>query len=167
MRKRPSSGSELDLLPVMNLVTILIPMLLMGATVVNLSVIDTTLPAITDPDRIPDEPGLRLTVAITDQGLGLKSAAGGVEASEDLQLPCHAQPCGVDGYDYDGLTDALARIKDEHPDESSLILLPEERVPYEVLVKVMDAAREHQGQRTAQGEARSLFPQVVMAGGAT
>ena len=167
MPKRVHESADLDLLPVMNLVTILIPLLLMGVTAVNLSVIDATLPAIIDPDRIPEEPGLQLTVAITDQGLGLKSAAGGLEANQDLQLPCAAQPCVVDGYDYGGLTDALARIKDDHPDESSLILLPEERVPYEVLVRVMDAAREDLDQHTAQGEPRSLFPQVVMAGGAT
>jgi biopolymer transport protein ExbD len=166
MSKRVPPPSDLDLLPVMNLVTILIPMLLMGVTAVHLGVVDSTLPAISPrPDDAP--PSLQLTVAITDQGLGLKSAAGGLEANQDLQLPCQAQPCGVDGYDYGGLTDALARIKDDHPDESSLILLPEARVPYEVLVKVMDAAREDSNQPTDQGEPRSLFPLVVMAGGAT
>ncbi len=166
MRKRTAASADLDLLPVMNLVTILIPMLLMGATVVNLAVIDSTLPAIV-PGPNESEPGLQLTVAVTDQGIGLKGAAGAIEAAEDLDIPCQRQPCGVDGYDYDSLTQALARIKDEHPDESSLILLPEARVSYEVLVKVMDAAREDRSQPDASGEPRLLFPSVVMAGGAT
>ncbi len=166
MRKRTPPHASLDLLPVMNLVTILIPMLLMGATVVNLSVVDTTLPGIVDPDAIIEEPGLQLTVAVTDQGLGLKSALGALADAEGLELPCTIQPCAVDGYDYRGLTDALARVKDEHPDETSLILLPESRVPYEVLINVMDAAREDSDQPTADGGVRSLFPQVVMAGGA-
>ena len=125
MRKPVPAIPDLELMPVMNLVTILIPMLLMGATVVNLSVIDTSLPRIVGDDDSPSEPGLQLTVAITDQGLGLKSVAGGLELSQDLDLPCVQQPCAVDDYDYRGLTDALARIKDDHPDESSLILLPE------------------------------------------
>jgi biopolymer transport protein ExbD len=166
MRARPKLDADLELMPVMNLVAILIPMLLMGVQVLNLAVIDTTLPAIAPP---PDdaEPGLRLTVAVTDQGLGLKSGAGQLPEAAQLDLPCRSHPCAVDGYDYQGLTDALARIKDDHPDERSLILLPEERVPYEVLVKVMDAAREDRAQPAADGSPRSLFPQVVMAGGAT
>lgn len=167
MRKPAPPNADLELMPVMNLVAILIPMLLMGATVVNLAVIDSTLPAVIDRSDLPPEPSLRLTVAITDRGLGLKSAPGGVEASQDLELPCAVQPCRVEGYDYGGLTDALARIKDDHPDESSIILLPEERVPYEVLVKVMDASREDPGQPADDGAPRTLFPEVVMAGGAT
>jgi len=167
MRKPVSQTATLELMPVMNLVTILIPLLLMGATMVNLSVIDTSLPGIVGDKTVPDEPSLQLTVAITNLGLGLKSAAGGIEVAGDLELPCATQPCGVDGYDYAGLTDALARIKDDHPDENSLILLPEERVPYEVLVKVMDASREDVDQRAVDGSARPLFPMVVMAGGAT
>ncbi|MDP6386723.1 MAG: biopolymer transporter ExbD [Planctomycetota bacterium] len=167
MRTRENKPAQLELMPVMNLVTILIPLLLMGATVVNLAVIDATLPAISDEKPPPDEKSLQLTVAITDQGLGLKSGAGMLEESADLDLPCDTQPCAVDGYDYRGLTDALVRIKDDHPEEQNLILLPEERVPYEVLVRVMDAAREDMDTRTAQGEPRSLFPLVVMAGGAT
>ena len=40
-------------------------------------------------------------------------------------------------------------------------------MPYEVLVKVMDAAREDVGQPSADGQPRPLFPLVVMAGGVT
>ncbi len=167
MRKHPKLEADLELMPVMNLVAILIPMLLMGVQVLHLAVIDTTLPAIGPPPDDDSTPGLRLTVAVTDQGLGLKSAAGVLPSDAELELPCEARPCGVDSYDYSGLTGALSRIKDDHPDEQSLILLPEERVPYEVLVRVMDAAREDREQVAADGTPRTLFPQVVMAGGAT
>jgi biopolymer transport protein ExbD len=165
MTKRPALIADLELMPVMNLVAILIPMLLMGVTAVNLAVIDTSVPAILPPPDDDVPPGLQLTVAITDKGLGLKAAAEILAQGGD-ELPCDRQPCTVEGYDYGGLTDALARIKDDHPDERTLILLPEARVPYEVLVKVMDAAREDQEQLDAQGAPRSLFPEVVMAGGA-
>jgi biopolymer transport protein ExbD len=44
--KRGEQAEELDLVPIMNLVTILIPFLLMASSFVSLAVIDSTLPAI-------------------------------------------------------------------------------------------------------------------------
>ena len=158
---RKQNDASLELMPVMNLVTILIPLLLVGAQAINLSVIDSTMPAIHVDGDTP-EPSLQLTVAVTDEGLAVKGDGQVLPDSDALDLPCSATPCrGAQAYDYDGLTELLGRVKDHHPDEETLILLPEERVPYEVLIKVMDAARED------LDADRPLFPQVVMAGGAT
>ena len=57
-RVRAKEADELNLIPIMNLVTILIPFLLMAASFISLAVIDTTLPAIGDPtpQEEPDEP---------------------------------------------------------------------------------------------------------------
>lgn len=46
VKRRAMAEQELDLIPIMNLVTILIPFLIMAAQFVNLAVIDSTLPAI-------------------------------------------------------------------------------------------------------------------------
>ncbi len=160
-RARTPKDASLELMPVMNLVTILIPLLLVGAQVINLSVIDSTMPAIHVDGDTP-EPSLQLTVAVTDEGLAVKGDGEVLPDSGAMDLPCGISPCqGVQAYDYDGLTELLGRVKDHHPDEETVILLPEERVPYEVLIRVMDAARED------AGADRPLFPQVVMAGGAT
>ena len=48
-RKRNEEAEELNLVPIMNLVTILIPFLLMAAQFISLAVIDSTLPAIGPP----------------------------------------------------------------------------------------------------------------------
>jgi biopolymer transport protein ExbD len=47
--KRGVVAEELDLVPIMNLVTILIPFLLMAAQFVSYAVIDSTLPVIGPP----------------------------------------------------------------------------------------------------------------------
>ncbi|MFH1468063.1 MAG: biopolymer transporter ExbD [Pseudomonadota bacterium] len=160
--KRPERPAGLDLMPVMNLVALLIPMLLVTAQAVGLAVIDSSVPAIVG-DREPTDPGLQLSLAVTDQGLTVASAQPlPFEVPEGPTLPCAAQPCEVGDYDYDGLTRLLAQVKDVHPDEESLILVPEDQVPFEVLVRVMDASREQIG----EDGTRSLFPAVVMAGGA-
>ena len=61
-----------NLVPIMNLVTILIPFLLLTVQFVHLAVIDSSLPAIGAPkatqDQIDDKPPLMLTVAIAEKG---------------------------------------------------------------------------------------------------
>ena len=78
MVKRPNNkGEELNLIPIMNLVSILIPFLLMAAQFVTLAVIDSTLPAIGPPvpvDNPPDKPPLMLSVAITNEGFTILGA---------------------------------------------------------------------------------------------
>ena len=78
---------ELNLIPVMNLVTILIPFLLLSVEFVHLAVIDSSLPAIGQPreveeDREEEENPLNLKVAITDRGFSVLGAAPVVEAPE-------------------------------------------------------------------------------------
>jgi hypothetical protein len=175
----------LDLIPIMNLVTILIPFLLMSAQFVQLAVIDSTLPAIGPPvEAPPDEdtdPPLMLSIAVTDQGFtllgdnGVVTGDGGDEGEEaepeegteiEPTIPCASRPCdGVESYDYKELTRMLGLIKDEYPEDENVILVPESRVPYEVIVLTMDHSREDPSTKV-DGSPRVLFPFVVIAGGA-
>ncbi len=168
-RTKNRAGEDLNLLPVMNMVTILIPLLLLSAQFVNLAVIDSSLPAISDdpgpvdPERVP----LELTVAITREGFTLRTRQGALDAQgqpaeqASPALGCLSGACGrAESYDYAALGRALSVVKDAHPDEEVVILAPDSRVPFEVLVGVMDAARSEPGSE------RLLFPQVVVAGGA-
>ncbi len=170
MPRQPANRPEqLSLLPVMNLVSILIPMLLMSAQVVHLAVIDSTLPGIEEESDEPVEPGLKLSLLITDQGITVAGSEALLPNSEGEgpTLPCSGDPCaGPESYDYYALTELLGQVKDEHPDEATVILVPESRVPYEVIVGVMDAAREDPETIGPDGTPRPLFPNVVVAGGA-
>ena len=158
--RKPEIKAALNLLPVMNLVTILIPLLLMGAQLMNLAVVDTTLPAIcndcgVDPGPDTEKP-LHLSLIITAEGLNL---SGGSAVIDDGRIPCDSGVCrDVDSYDFATLTERLSAIKDAHPNEETLILVPGERVPYEVIIGAMDAAR--------QSDDRDLFPSVTISGGA-
>lgn len=71
---------ELNLLPFMNLMTLLIPFLLVSIQFVTLAVIDSSLPAIGQPqpseDKDEDEiPPLNLTVGVTDEGFTVAGSA--------------------------------------------------------------------------------------------
>ncbi len=175
--KRSEAAEDLNLVPIMNLVTILIPFLLMAAEFVSLAVIDSTLPAIgapTDPkdeEKEEDKPPLNLSVILTNAGYTVAgSAAVLASANEDGEggptVPCKESGCPtVDSYDIKELRRLLNEIKDEYEDEENVILVPESKVPYEVLVKTMDATRDDPTNKVG-GKARILFPYVVIAGGA-
>jgi len=154
--RRQTDEAGPDLIPFMNLTTMLIPLLLLGASFVQLGVIDSTLPAI-GPDKGCDtscgDPPLNLAVLITKEGFEVVGA-------DDVLAP-EGETEGrrsIDGYDYTELTRTLALVKDEYPDDQMLILTPDSRVPYEVIIGAMDAARQ-------DAASRELFPQVIIAGG--
>ncbi len=182
--RRTTEETPLDLVPIMNLVTILIPFLLMSAQFVTLAVIDSTLPAIGPPQEVqeePDEPPLMLSVAVTDQGFTIlgdngvvtgeseEEGAEGEEAEGEPEptIPCAERPCtSAESYDFEELTRMLSLIKDEYPDDQNVILVPEGRIQYEVIVRTMDSTREDKSQKGEDDSSRELFPFVVIAGGA-
>lgn len=176
-KKRVENAEELNLVPIMNLVTILIPFLLMAAEFVSLAVIDSTLPAIggdpsTEPTPEPEKKPLNLTVVITDAGYTvagsaavLSNRAEGADATGPT-IPCREAGCpAVTSYDMKELRSLLGKIKDEFPEEENVILVPESRVEYEVIIATMDATRDDPDNKV-DGKARMLFPYVVIAGGA-
>lgn len=182
VQRRKEEEQELNLTPIMNLVTILIPFLIMAAQFVNLSVIDSTLPAIGPPqpaeEQEDDEPPLNLSLAVTDAGITVLGADavlnpdGGDAAAEGEERP-PTVPCKSGGectdledYDWPELTRILNLIKDQYPDDENVIIVPDSDMRYEIVVKTMDVARDDPENKDADDKSRKLFPFVVIAGGA-
>lgn len=169
---RMTEAEELDLVPIMNLVTILIPFLLMAASFVSLAAIDSTLPAIGQPPESSDpnpEETLNLSVAITNTGFTIIGSDATLKPEGDAKgatIPCTRANCPTpDSYDVKELTSMLGQIKDRWEDEENVILVPESNVPYEVIIQTMDATRADP-ENKVDGKSRLLFPYVVIAGGA-
>lgn len=178
-KKRAQDAQELDLIPIMNMVTILIPFLLMAAQFINLAIIDSTLPAIgAPPDAQPDsdEKPLNLKVLVTSEGFTIATDAAVLPSSDSdgPTVPCRQAGCpGVESYNFEALTSLLSEIKDEYDHEENVILVPESHIRYEVIIHTMDATREDPSQKVqftdANGDtsmkSKELFPYVVIAGG--
>jgi biopolymer transport protein ExbD len=182
VKRKAIEDPHLNLTSIMNLVTILIPFLIMAAQFVQLSVIDSTLPAIGPPTQVeppkPDEkPPLQLSLALKSDGIVVLGADriiypdGAPEVAEGEKrpptLPCKSggECTNVEDYDWDGLKQNLNLIKDEYPDDENVILVPNSDTQYEIIVRAMDIAREDADAGTGDGP-RTLFPFVVVAGGA-
>jgi len=181
----------LNLVPMMNLVTILIPVLLAAIKSMELVIIDTSLPAIGTPSEstepVTEEKPLELKLAITDKGMKILGAqeflpdAGG-DGKDGLTIPCknNGECVKLEDYDWSELSKKLQTVKksvvNTPRDADNVILIPESGVRYEVLVKAMDVTRKiddaksltpspKKGEKVPDDSNR-LFPQVVLAGGA-
>ena len=166
---RPDAIEEpkLNLVPIMNLVTILIPVLLLAIKSLELAAVDTTLPAI-GPDletEVDGTPPLRMTVEILSNGFKIVGAHRYLSSAEstDHMVPCRSQGrCqNAADYDYTELAKTLASVKqmaaEDETEASSLVFLPADNIRYEIVMATMDATRELAGKK--------LFPNVVFAAG--
>ncbi|MEZ4319044.1 MAG: biopolymer transporter ExbD [Myxococcota bacterium] len=154
-RQRDDSARTFNLVPIMNLATLLIPVLLMGTQFVALKLMDAgPTPRLENPgdDRVE---AIVVTVEVSSAGFRI-SGAEDVLAGPDGQpvLPCAAELCTNAGaYDYTGLRRLLGHVKDAYPWADEVVVVADDSIPYDVLVRAMDAAREDTGER-------ELFPRV-------
>ena len=182
---------EMNILPIMNVFMILVPFLLLTAAFIQLAIVDTSLPArgksvsSQDVETPKDKPKLNLTVFLQDDGFIL-AGFGGVLQLEEVEKPegdaeeGEAPPAAKrftiekktvekDGksskeYDWDRLQGTLKKVKDAFPNHYSIILLPDNEISYETIVKMMDVSREFDellpdGTKTKKW----LFPSPVLA----
>lgn len=97
--KAPQEDAELDLMPVMNLFSILIPFLLSVAVFQKLAIVEVNMPERSEmnmdqPPPEPDDQTLSLTVAITDKFFEIWARGGSmpkVYAKEFISYRCNGE----------------------------------------------------------------------------
>ncbi|MCP4606870.1 MAG: hypothetical protein GY847_41240 [Proteobacteria bacterium] len=164
IRREEDSYEGDPLIPIMNLVCMLIPLLLYGAVFVRFITLEVNAPKMTNaPQQQPPEQNekLSLTVMITDQGYHFKvnpkfrlpwmsMATETASAGPDI-------PKKDDDWDYDELNKRLKELKENHREETQLILGAEDDIQFEILIKTMDYSRGTDEDR--------LFPDVTLTRG--
>lgn len=158
--------SELNLIPVMNLMMTLIPFLLLGAAFYHIGVIPTSLPR--ESTNTSDVPKTPVTVTLN---LVIKPDKVAVSASstslspEDLAAIALELP-GKDGkFALDKLAAHVLSIKQNYPKSSTVVVLPAETVKQQTLVNVLDAVRDREiDQGPGKDPLREeLFPVAVFS----
>jgi biopolymer transport protein TolR len=161
-------GGELNIIPYLDIIINLIMFLLVAqATLVSLGMIDVTAPSYSIAGPAggageKTEKPLRLTVGIGGDGFYV-AASGGVLGNEEgtgeltpdgVERTKPTIPMKADGsFDYPALARKLRAIKNSFPKTTSVYVAADENIPYEVIVKTLDASRED-----ASGQ---LFPNVA------
>jgi biopolymer transport protein ExbD len=142
--------TELLLVPMIDIFTVLVTFLLMTAVFSRTVVLELNLPAQQMEFREPPQ-GLQLEVLVRKDSLQVADRNSG---------PLATLQSTAGGYDYEGLTNYLKRVKARFPEKTDASLLFEPDIPYDILVQVMDRVRvfeTKQGTRTEQAE---LFPDI-------
>lgn len=127
---------DLDVTPVMNLFMVLIPFLVSMAVFTHLAVIDFSLP----PSQTEGGGGaeetkeLDISIVVTRNGFRI------VGTGNKLDLV----PLKNGKYQFDQLRALLKAVKFQYPSQKSVVLVLEEDIIYDDIVKFMDVCRESQ-----------------------
>lgn len=153
---------ELNIVPYLDIMLNLIMFMLLSMSgLVSYGVLNVAAPkyappsaaASQNPATDDDKPALLLTVLISEKGFYV-AGTGAVLPGVDPEAP---QEEGTEGaptvpknsngeYDYAALTARMLEIKKAFPEETKIILGADPKIPYDTLVKTMDAVREYNGQ---------------------
>ena len=150
LERHARKPAELLLVPMIDIFTVLVTFLLMTAVFSRTVILQLNLPPPNSTWKEPP-PGLQLEVMVRKNLLQVADRNTG---------PLATMPNTASGYDYDGLTEYLKRVKARFPDKTDASILLEADTPYDTLVQVMDRLRVFevgQGMTTVQAE---LFPDI-------
>lgn len=157
-------AGELNIVPFLDIVVNLIMFLLVTTTtVLAVAQIEAQLPQYrggVGSRSTENENALNLNVTITEGGIIVTGSGGKLApgctttaAGRVITVP----RLGNGQFDWNALTECVAHVKTEFPDEEQVILGADPLIEYEHLVKAMDAVRKK--------GTEELFPRVLLSGG--
>lgn len=157
-------GVDLNLTALMDILSNLLFFLLasFGATVVMS--INASVPVQSaEKNEVADQKeSVTATVKLGREGFEV-TLVGSAQAPEELASYRKVIPVKADGQDYEGLAHHLQMVKRKYPKSETLILTPEPGVPYELMVKTMDATRQWEAEDNGVKQTLRLFPSVVVS----
>lgn len=148
--RRQRKPSELLLVPMIDIFTVLVTFLLMTAVFSRTVIIELKLPPANTEYKEPP-PGLQLEVVVRADSLLVDDAKSG---------PLAPFPNKDGAYDFDGLSKYLQLVKSKFPDKTDATVLLDPNIPYDTMVQVMDRVRVlevNAGLNVVQYE---LFPDI-------
>jgi biopolymer transport protein ExbD len=121
---------ELNLVPMIDIFTVLVTFLLMTAVFSRITILQLDLPS-SNASSAGTPPAFRLEVIVRHEGFELTNGTKLIAT-----LP------KVDGaYDFKALTSLAVALKQEYPDANDASVLLERDVQYDYLIQAMDAVR--------------------------
>jgi biopolymer transport protein ExbD len=141
--RRVRKPSELLLVPMIDIFTVLVTFLLMTAVFSRITIMELELPS-ADGGPATAEPEFRLEVILRSEGFELTNGTAVIATV----------PKAGGEYDLAALSKLAQSLKLEHPDVDDASILLEPRIEYDDLIQVMDAIRS--AEKTAEGEVTTL-----------
>jgi biopolymer transport protein ExbD len=126
-------ATEIELMPMINVFMAIIPLLLLSAAFVPVTVIKTTLPSLEAVETPASDAPLDLAIVIQPEAY-LVQMNGKVSARI-------ARPSGEAKAAHEELTNLIRAIAAEHPGHREVRIVSQSRTRYEEIIEVMDIAR--------------------------
>ena len=143
---------DLNIVPMIDMMVILVFFLIFTAVFSKTNILQLNLPASnTNPIELPK--GLKLEVIIRPDDLVINDRNSG---------PLKVLANTPSGYDMDGLSEFMRKVKSQFPEMTDATILPGPAVSYDVLVQVMDTVRVYQ-LPVAPFSKAELFPDIALA----
>jgi biopolymer transport protein ExbD len=143
---------DLNIVPMIDMMVILVFFLIFTAVFSKTNILQLNLPT-NSAQPVEELPkGLKLEVIIHPDDLLINDSNSG---------PLKTLANTAKGYDYDGLSEFMRRVKSQFPDMTKATILSGPAVPYDTLVQVMDAVRVYQ-LPVAPFSKAELFPDIAI-----
>src|SRR5262245_885376 len=128
--RRVRKPSELLLVPMIDIFTVLVTFLLMTAVFSRITILELELPSAAGGPRA-EEPDFRLEVILHQEGFELTNGTSVIAAV----------PKVGGKYDLKTLSELAQSLKRDHPDVDDASILLEPKIEYDDLIQVMDTIR--------------------------
>ncbi|MBN1906345.1 MAG: biopolymer transporter ExbD [Deltaproteobacteria bacterium] len=160
LKRKEMEDGEPNLVPIMNMFLVIIPFLLMSASFYQIKAVNTSIPVLSSggADKAGEENSISLTVVaeLKKESIKLSVMSDRLTDEEIQQFKAEYTADDNSGFPMDKYTSHLKDIKAKYPKSETLILIPDNSVDYETIIRAMDMARK-------AGEV-TLFPNVVLSG---
>lgn len=148
--KRARHETELNLVPLIDIFTVLVFFLLVTAVFSRTTILGLHLPERSSTAAPPDHlPHIEVVVR-----------RGSLEAGDRGNAPMQTLVNRNDGYDLQGLSTLLLQLKARDPQNRAVTVLVEPDISYDQLVQVMDAVRTSRTPASATTTRTELFPDI-------
>ena len=137
--RRARKPSELLLVPMIDIFTVLVTFLLMTAVFSRITIVQLDLPSASDGKVT--EPAFRLEVIVRKEGFELTNGTASIAAVPKVNGE----------YDFKALSSLALSLKREHQETDTASVLMEAAVPYDNLIQAMDAIRSTEVPATEPG----------------
>jgi biopolymer transport protein ExbD len=150
IRLHQRKPSELLLVSMIDIFTVLVTFLLMTAVFSRTVILELKLPPANAEYQEPP-PGLQLEVVVRKDLLLVDDRNSG---------PLATFPNKNGAYDFDALSEYLQRVKSKYPDKTDATILLEPDTAYDTVVQVMDRIRVLEVNAGLNVEQYELFPDI-------
>ncbi len=130
MMRRVRKPTELLLVPMIDIFTVLVTFLLMTAVFSRITILELELPSASGGATVT-EPEFRLEVILREEGFELTNGTTVIAAV----------PKVGGKYDLKALSELAQALKRDHPDVADASILLEPKIEYDDLIQVMDTIR--------------------------